>query len=175
MVTDDTEVAETIRSMRDHGRVAGGHHEHGLLGTNSRLDTLQAVVLDAKLRRLAAWNAARRRLAAAYRRLLDPEVARVVEQLPGSEGVHHLMVVRVRERDRVRRVLAEQGIGTGIHYPTPCHLMAPFAAYRDGPLPVVERAGDEVLSLPLYPSLSLADVERVATTVNEAAAGSLVA
>jgi dTDP-4-amino-4,6-dideoxygalactose transaminase len=175
VVTDDAGVAETVRSMRDHGRVAGGHHEHGVLGTNSRLDTLQAVVLDAKLRRLDAWNAARRRLANAYRELLDPEVARVVEELPGSQGVHHLMVVRVRERDRVRRVLAEHGVGTGIHYPTPCHLMAPFAAYRDGPLPVAELASGEVLSLPLYPSLSMADVERVAAMVNEAAAGSLVA
>jgi dTDP-4-amino-4,6-dideoxygalactose transaminase len=85
------------------------------------------------------------------------------------------MVVRVRERERLRQVLAENGVGTGIHYPTPCHLMTPYAAYADGPLPVAERASDEVLSLPLYPSLGLADVERVAAMVNEAAAGSLVA
>ena len=175
VVTDDAEVAETIRSMRDHGRVAGGHHEHGVLGTNSRLDTVQAVVLDAKLRRLEAWNAARRRLAEAYRDLLDPEVAKVVGELPGSRGVHHLMVVRVRDREWVRHVLAEQGVGTGIHYPTPCHLMRPYAAYADGPLPVVEAASSQVLSLPLYPSLALEDVERVASLVNEAAAGSLVA
>jgi dTDP-4-amino-4,6-dideoxygalactose transaminase len=175
VVTDDADVADRIRSMRDHGRVPSGHHEHAVLGTNSRLDTLQAVVLDAKLRRLEAWNAARRRLADSYRGLLDPNLARVVGQLAGSCGVHHLMVVRVRERERLRQVLAENGVGTGIHYPTPCHLMTPYAAYADGPLPVAERASDEVLSLPLYPSLGLADVERVAAMVNEAAAGSLVA
>ena len=71
--------------------------------------------------------------------------------------------------------MAEQGIGTGIHYPTPCHLMRPYAVYADGPLPVVEAASSQVLSLPLYPSLALEDVERVASLVNEAAAGSLVA
>jgi dTDP-4-amino-4,6-dideoxygalactose transaminase len=175
VVTDDDDLADRIRSMRDHGRAAGGHHEHNLLGTNSRLDTVQAVVLDAKLDRLESWNEARRALASVYRDLLDPRVARVVGELPGSRGARHLMVVRVRDRERVRHVLSEHGIGTGIHYPTPCHLMAPYAAYADAPLPVVEAASEQVLSLPLYPSLSLTDVRRVASLVNEAAEGSLVA
>jgi dTDP-4-amino-4,6-dideoxygalactose transaminase len=175
VVTSDADLAARLRSMRDHGRAPSGHHEHGVLGTNSRLDTLQAVVLDAKLRRLEAWNASRRRLAAAYRRLLDPAAVPVVAELPGSQGAYHLLVVRVPERERVRQVLSDAGVATGIHYPTPCHLMAPYAEYADGPLPVVELAGDEVLSLPLYPSLQLVDVERVAAVLTEAVAGSLVA
>lgn len=175
VVTSNSGLAERLRSMRDHGREPGSHYEHTLLGTNSRLDTVQAVVLDAKLRRLRDWNTARRALAAAYRELLDPEVAPVVRELPGSHGVHHLMVVRVRDRERVRQTLAEAGIGTGIHYPVPCHLMRPYVEFADGPLPVAERAATEVLSLPLYPTLGFAGVERVATLLNEAASRSWVA
>ena len=175
VVTSDVGLAERLRQMRDHGREPGSHHEHTLLGTNSRLDTVQAIVLDAKLRRLREWNAARRVLATAYRELLDPEVAPVVSELPGSTGVHHLMVVRVAARETVRAELADAGVGTGIHYPVPCHLMRPYAEFADGPLPVAERAAGEVLSLPLYPSLGFAGVERVATLVNATAARSWVA
>ena len=170
VVTSDAQLAEKIRSMRDHGRVGGGHHEHALLGTNSRLDTVQAVVLDAKMSRLHRWNSARRVLAATYGALLDPVHAPLVAELPGSKGVHHLLVVRVAERDQLRLSLAAHGIGTGVHYPTPCHRMAPYAGYADGPLPVAERAGREVLSLPMYPGLRVSEVERVAALVNETVA-----
>ncbi len=175
VVTSDARLAGRIRAMRDHGRVDGGHHEHGLLGMNSRLDTVQALVLDAKLRRLPEWNSRRRALASAYRALLDPELAPVVAELPGSQGVHHLLVVRVRERDRVRSALAAHGIGTGVHYPTPCHRMAPYAGYAHAPLPVAERAGREVLSLPMYPGLGIAEAERVAALVNESVTRGAVA
>lgn len=175
VVTSDPELAARIRSMRDHGRVGGQHYEHGMVGTNSRLDTLQAAVLDAKLRRLLRWNASRRALAATYRELLDPELAPLVEELPGSRGVHHLLVIRVRDRSRIRGELAEQGIGTGVHYPTPCHLMAPYARFASGALPEAERASREVLSLPMYPSLSPTAVERVAEVVNQCVARSRVA
>jgi dTDP-4-amino-4,6-dideoxygalactose transaminase len=126
-------------------------------------------VLCAKLPHLEAWNAARRKLAAAYARELDPDRARVVAELPGSRGVHHLMVVRVQERSWVQQTLAAAGVGTGIHYPTPCHLMAPYAAYPHPPLPVAERAATEILSLPMYPGLGLERVEQVAGLVNRAA------
>jgi dTDP-4-amino-4,6-dideoxygalactose transaminase len=175
VVTSDSGLTGRLRSMRDHGREPGSHYEHTLLGTNSRLDTVQAVVLDAKLRRLRDWNSARRALATAYRELLDPEVAPVVRELSGSRGVHHLMVVRVAAREQVRQALAEEGVGTGIHYPVPCHLMRPYAEFADGPLPVAERAATEVLSLPLYPTLGFAGVERVAALVNATAARSWVA
>jgi dTDP-4-amino-4,6-dideoxygalactose transaminase len=173
VVTSDPEVAERLRSMRDHGRVQGGHYEHGRLGTNSRLDAVQALVLSAKMERLDAWNSSRRALAASYRELLPPGAATLVQETPGSEGVYHLMVARVRDRDRVREELAAQGIATGIHYPTPCHLMAPYSVYAHGPLPAVETAAGELVSLPMYPHLRQADVARVCKTLTEATAGSL--
>ena len=164
--TSDAAVAERLRSMRDHGRSAGGHHQHDLLGTNSRLDSVQAVVLSAKLRRLDRWNAERRQLMAAYAELLDPDVA-LVRQLPGGCGVHHLAVARVPDRDRLRERLAEQGIGTGLHYPTPCHLLPPYRGYAHAPLPVAEAQASRIVSLPLYPHMGLGRVARVAETLNE--------
>lgn len=166
VVTSDDRLAETLLSLRDHGRAGSGHYDHGLLGLNSRLDAVQAVVLAAKLRHLDAWNAARADLMAVYRDLLDPDVAPLVGRLQGGRGVHHLAVTRVLDRARVREELAEAGVATGIHYPTPCHLMTPYAGYADGPLPVAESAAAQVLSLPLYPHLRVGDVERVAKTVN---------
>lgn len=166
VVTSDARLAERLRSMRDHGRTGGSHYEHGLLGTNSRLDALQAVVLEAKLARLDGWNATRRELMARYREQLDPDVAVPVAQQPGGEGIHHLAVVRVRDRDRLREELAEVGVLAGVHYPTPCHRMGPYAGHADGPLPVAEVAAAEVLSLPMHPHLGTADVDYVAEQVN---------
>jgi dTDP-4-amino-4,6-dideoxygalactose transaminase len=155
-------------SIRDHGRMqsAGGHYSHGVLGMNSRLDGVQAVVLSAKLRHLDEWNQRRRALMATYRELIDPSRARLVEQLEDGESVHHLAVVQVEQRDRVRELLAERGIGTGIHYPVPCHVMEPYAQYADGPLPVAEAATARQLSLPMFPHLSQDDARRVAEGLN---------
>ena len=169
VVTSDADLADRLRSMRDHGRVPGGHYAHERLGTNSRLDAAQAVVLSAKLGRLDGWNAARRLLANHYRELLPADAATLVRQPADSRGVHHLLVVRVRDRDRVRRHLAAEGIATGIHYPTPCHLMRPYSQYADGPLPAVEEAATELVSLPMYPHLRRADVARVCEVLAEAA------
>lgn len=168
VVTSDPALAERLRSMRDHGR-SESHHKHVVLGTNSRLDALQALVLTAKLPRLDAWNRKRRELMEQYRMLIDPDVAQPVAAETGGEGIHHLAVVRVRERDRVQHELASVGVATGIHYPTPCHLMAPYAAFADGPLPVAESAAAEVMSLPMYPQLDPDDVRYVAHRLNEIA------
>jgi dTDP-4-amino-4,6-dideoxygalactose transaminase len=168
IVTSDPELTELIRSIRDHGRMqsADGHHSHGVLGTNSRLDGVQAVVLSAKLRHLDRWNDSRRALMEEYRGLIDPAGARLVGQLAGSEGVYHLAVAQVEQRDLVRERLAAQGIGTGIHYPVPCHLMTPYAQYADGPLPVAEAATERQLSLPMFPHLPVEDARRAAETLN---------
>jgi dTDP-4-amino-4,6-dideoxygalactose transaminase len=171
IVTSDAALADRLRSIRDHGRMQGehGHYSHGVLGMNSRLDGVQAVVLSAKLRRLDDWNEKRRELMTEYRRWIDPAAARLVEELPGGAGVHHLAVVQVNDRDGVRKELAEQGIGTGIHYPVPCHLMEPYKAFADGPLPVAEAAANRQLSLPMFPHLTRADVRRVADCLNTVA------
>jgi dTDP-4-amino-4,6-dideoxygalactose transaminase len=169
VVTSAPLLADLLRSMRDHGRAVGTHHEHVVLGTNSRLDAVQAVVLSAKLRHLEEWNQARADLMAVYRELLDPDRATPVADQVGGRGVHHLAVVRVGDRERVRRQLGDRGIATGIHYPVPCHRMPPYRRFADGSLPVVERAADEVLSLPMYPNLGIDDVRRVAETLNQVA------
>jgi dTDP-4-amino-4,6-dideoxygalactose transaminase len=170
VVTDDDRLAAAVRSMRDHGRAANGHHRHDRVGTNSRLDAVQACVLSAKLPRLDGWNAARTALMQAYRGLLRDPV-RLVGELPAGRGVHHLAVARVPDRDRVRDELDLAGIRTGLHYPTPCHLMAPYRRYADGPLPATESAAGEIVSLPMYPHLHVDQVERVAAALNSAATG----
>jgi len=169
VVTSDPLVADRLRSMRDHGRAAGTHYDHVMLGTNSRLDAVQAIVLSAKLHHLDAWNLARTDLMDLYRDLLDPERATPVGRQAGGHGVHHLAVVRVEDRERVRRQLADHGISTGIHYPVPCHLMPPYRRYADRALPHAERAAREVMSLPMYPHLAHEHVQRVAETLNTVA------
>lgn len=162
VLTGDAKLAAAVRLLGAHG--SPSKYEHPVLGFNSRLDTLQAVVLSAKLRRLDGWNAARRAAAARYESMLAqlPMVRRPVV-LDGNEPVWHLYVVRVPERDRVLRELHAAGIGAGIHYPAPVHLTGAFACLGHGPgsFPVAERAAGELLSLPLYPELTPAQQERV--------------
>ena len=163
VVTSDRHIDERIRSMRDHGRPGGagiGHYAHVRIGTNSRLDTVQAVTLSAKLPHLDQWNEDRRRLADLYARELPPTVV-PLRQLEHCDGARHLMVVRVEQRDRVRAELAALGIVTGIHYPTPCHLLEPYRHWSPGSLPNVETLAEEILSLPMYPQLPDSDVMRV--------------
>lgn len=161
VTTDDGALARRIRTLSDHGRSPRSRHEHLVPGTNSRLDALQAAVLAAKLPHLAGWTAARRALARRYRDRLAGTPAQPVVEPEGVRSAHHLMVVRVPERDRVREDLAAQGIDTGVHYPVPCHRTPAFRHHSPGPLPVSERAATEILSLPLYPQLDPGLVDRV--------------
>jgi dTDP-4-amino-4,6-dideoxygalactose transaminase len=135
-------------------------YEHEAIGMNSRLDTVQAVVLEAKLRRLAGWNAARRAAAARYAELLSGiDGVRVPVSAAGNEDVWHLYVVQVEERDRVLGELNAAGIGAGIHYPTPVHLTGAYAGLGlgAGAFPVAEAAAARILSLPMYPHLTAFD------------------
>ncbi len=167
IVTRDAELAKRIRSLRDHGRVLASHYRHDLIGMNSRLDALQAVVLTAKLRRLDAWNEARRSIVARYRAAFRSGPIRLVEDEPGARGVYHLAVARVPDRARVQQQLTAMGIETGIHYPIPAHRQAPYLCFADRPLPVSEAAADEVLSLPLFPHLRADQVDRVCDALSE--------
>ena len=169
IVTSDETLNGQLLSLRDHGRGRGGHYDHEMVGTNSRLDAVQAVVLGAKLRRLDGWNTSRRELMSVYRQLLDDGPAELVGQVPGGVSAHHLAVVRVRERADVRAALAAARIGSGIHYPTPCHLMPPYAEFATGRLPVAEAQAAQILSLPLYPHMRPEDVERVCAVVSASA------
>ena len=164
------DLAKRLRSLRDHGRVIGSHYRHDLVGTNSRLDALQAVVLTAKLGRLNAWNEARRSIAERYRAAFVGGPVRMVEETPGARGVYHLAVVTMPDRARVQRQLSALGIQTAIHYPIPCHRQAPYLRFADGPLPVSEAAADEVLSLPMFPHLRDDQVDRICEVLQDALA-----
>jgi dTDP-4-amino-4,6-dideoxygalactose transaminase len=165
VVTDDAELAQRVRRTANHGRSPGSHHLHCVRGRNSRLDSLQAAVLSVKLRRLDDWNARRNRAAAQYRALLGGTSCRVVRIHPHATAVHHLEVVRVTNRDRLLSDLTSRGIGWGLHYPVPCHRQEAFARYASGRFPVTERAAREVVSLPMFPTISDRQIERVCETV----------
>jgi len=169
VVTSHAGIAAGIAGLRDHGRADGSRYDHTALGTNSRLDTVQAAVLSAKLPHLDDWNAQRRDVADAYQRLLAGTPVRWVPSRPEAEHVHHLAVVRVPARSWVQGALAEAGVESGIHYPVPCHRMAPYAGYAGGSLPEVERAAEEILSLPMFPGMTTAQVTRVCDLVVDAA------
>jgi dTDP-4-amino-4,6-dideoxygalactose transaminase len=142
-----------------------------VVGRNSRLDTVQAVVLRAKLARLEKWNELRRQAADRYAEFLaDIPGVRVPSSAAGNEDVWHLYVIRVPERDRVLAALAEAGIGAGIHYPTPVHLTAAYADLRlpPGSFPAAEHAAGEILSLPMFPHLKAEQQEYVAETLSRA-------
>ncbi|HJK98092.1 MAG TPA: DegT/DnrJ/EryC1/StrS family aminotransferase [Polyangiaceae bacterium LLY-WYZ-14_1] len=172
ILTDDPEVATRCRNLRNYGSDVKYHHPE--TGFNSRLDTLQAVVLRAKLDRLSDWNAARRAAAARYDELLGdlPEVARPATA-PGNEHVWHLYVVRVPDRDQVLARLQAEKIGAGIHYPVPIHLQGAFAhlGRGQGSFPVAEAAAREILSLPLFPQITEAQQARVVDVLGRALRG----
>ncbi len=165
VTTNDDALAERIRLLRHHGQTT--RYESVLVGYNSRLDELQAAVLRIKLKRLLEWNARRREIARAYDRLFADLPVRRPPLPSGEEHVFHLYVIRTQKREALRAFLTERGIGTGIHYPIPCHLQRSSAdlGWPRGSLPVTERLAGEVLSLPMYPELTGAQIERVADSV----------
>ena len=167
VVTDDAQVAERVRAMRNCGQKAKYHHE--LPPFNHRLDTLQAAILRVKLRYLEGWNEARRRNGALYTELLAGSGVITPVEAPDSVHVYHLYVVRTPQRDALQAYLRERGIGTAIHYPIPIHLQ-PFYAengFRRGQFPVTEQLCDEILSLPMFPEMTAGQVQYVSTQVIE--------
>jgi dTDP-4-amino-4,6-dideoxygalactose transaminase len=166
VVTDDRALADTIRSLGNHGRLAGASHIHALAGRNSRLDALQAAVLSAKLPRLDDWNQARRAAVASYRRRLSPDV-RMLRTGDDAGSTYHQCVVRVPDRDRVQAALGRAGIESGVHYPIPCHQQEPYRKFLADPLPVAEQAANDILSLPVFPHITERQVAYVSSRLNE--------
>ena len=169
VLTNSDDVASTVRALRNYGSEVKYHHPAP--GFNSRLDTLQAVVLRAKLDRLAAWNEARRAAARRYDALLaDIPGVRRPTVAPGNVHIWHLYVVRVPRRDAVLAALNAAGIGAGIHYPLPMHLQGALhrLGYGPGDFPITEEAAATVLSLPLFPHITPAQQERVADALRQA-------
>lgn len=169
VTTDDEEVARMVRVLGAHGSPT--KYVHDVVGMNSRLDTVQAVVLHAKLARLEKWNELRSQAAQRYTELLaDVPQVRTPCSLEGNEDVWHLYVVRVGHRDAVLGELNAAGIGAGIHYPTPVHLTAAYQplGYGPGSFPHAEEAADRILSLPMYPHITPEQQQRVVDVLERA-------
>jgi dTDP-4-amino-4,6-dideoxygalactose transaminase len=168
VTTHDDEIAERVRKLRVHGGRQMYHHE--MVGTNSRLDALQAAVLRVKLRHLDAWADARRANACMYHeRLADVDGVTLPVTTEGNWHVYNQYTVRVTRRDELRQFLADRDIGSGVYYPVPLHLQACFSELggREGDLPVSERLCGEVLSLPIFPELGEDRIDEVAGAIRE--------
>ncbi len=170
VVTNDDEIALTVRKLRNHGGIV--KYQHDLVGYNSRLDTLQAAVLLVKLKHLDEWNRQRQKNAQLYNELLS-KIPRVITPnvLNGSTHVYHLYVVRIEGnvRDELQHYLKERGIQTGIHYPKPLHLTPAlkYLGYQAGDFPVAERYSQEILSLPMYPELTEREITYVVQEIEK--------
>ena len=162
VVTQDQKLNDRLMRLRTHGSVKTYFHEE--VGYNSRLDALQAAVLKAKLPHLAKWSEGRRRNAAYYDagfKGVSDIVTPYIE--PENESIFNQYTIRVPKRDELQAYLKDRGIGTSIYYPLPLHLQPCFAylGYREGQCPEAERASREVLSLPIYPELTHAQLDEV--------------
>jgi dTDP-3-amino-3,4,6-trideoxy-alpha-D-glucose transaminase len=173
VTTNDDAIAEKIRRLRNYGERV--KYEHTLIGTNSRLDTLQAAVLRVKLRHLDDWNVARRKHAAAYAQRLAELPVVLPKTIAKAEHVFHLYVVQLENRELVQAHLRAQGIGTGIHYPIPIHLQeaCTHLGYRRGQFPVTEAAAQRILSLPMFAELTEEQIELVTTSLQQSVAQAL--
>lgn len=170
LTTSDGRLAERLRALRVHGSRVRYYHDE--VGTNSRLDTLQAAILRVKLKRLEQWTARRIAHAGLYRKTLAELGAPVrAPELPAwpSRHVYHQFVIRAPQRDRLRRWLAGQGIASEIYYPLPLHRQKCFLhlGYEPGALPESERAAAEVLALPIYPELEPEQVARICRSIRD--------
>lgn len=172
VTTNDDAVAAQVKLLRNWGSVVKYHHE--IQGYNSRLDSMQAAILNVKLRRLAAWNESRRTVASWYAEALAPLSALKLPSPAPWTGrhVYHLYVVRLLEHDRdaVIRTLTQHGIQTGVHYPVPIHLQKAYSelGHKPGAFPSAETAARTVLSLPMFPEMTRDQVQQVADALRVA-------
>ena len=168
MVTQDEKIATRLKRLRVHGGATQYFHDE--VGYNSRLDALQAAVLSAKLPYLAGWSAKRRANAAFYdKALADLKGITTPYLQPGNESIYNQYTIRTQKRDALQAFLKEKGIGSSIYYPLALHLQPCFSylGYKKGSVPEAEKASHEVLSLPIFPELTQAQLEEVAAAVRE--------
>jgi len=168
VVTNDKKIYEKLLMLRDYGRKS--RYEHIIKGYNSRLDTLQAIILSAKLKRLDKWNDMRRRNANIYCKYLGENKEIILPQEePYAKHVYHIFAVRVKNRDKICEKLQKKGISVLIHYPIPLHLQEAYKelGYKKGDFPVAEKVAGEVLSLPMYPHLEERDIQKVCSVLND--------
>lgn len=168
VVTDDESIYKKLLMLRDYGRKS--RYEHTVLGYNSRLDTLQAAILRIKLRELDKWNDLRQRKAKIYSDSLK-EMKSIVVPYEADYGrhVYHIYAIRVKDRDRIKNELTDEGIGVLVHYPIPLHLQEVYKGlgYKGGDFPVAERISGQVLSLPIYPHIQEEQIKIVVDTLKK--------
>nr|MBC7245451.1 DegT/DnrJ/EryC1/StrS family aminotransferase [Chloroflexota bacterium] len=167
VITNNPGIADRVRILRNGGQKT--RYDHQLLGVNSRLDELQAAILRVKLGYLDKWNERRRHIAALYTALLGDSEVELPVEMPYAKHVYHLYVIRCKERAALQKYLAERGVETAIHYPTPIHLQKAYSWLNLGlgSFPIAEQYAEQVLSLPIYPELTDAKVRQIATYIRE--------
>lgn len=169
LITNDSSIAEKAKTLRNYG--ASSKYFHTEIGTNSRLDTIQAAILQVKLPHLHQWNQLRNNIAQSYEQLLLPleqHGIRLIENKSDRGHVYHLYVIRVEptcslQRKEIQEILSAKGIQTGIHYPIPCHLQPAYQSlgYQKGDFPKSEILCEQILSLPMYPGLTSEQIKYV--------------
>lgn len=167
LVTNDAEIADRVRKMRDHGRT--GKYSHSVIGFTYRLDALQAAILAVKLQHLDAWNGARRQHAATYSTLLSSTDVVVPYEPEACRSVYHVYAIRTPRRDALLEHLQKRGIGASIHYPFPVHLQDAYVhlGLAKGSYPVSEACAETELSLPMYPELTHEQIEEIVGAIKE--------
>ena len=168
VTTNDDEIAQKVMILRDHGQTRKYYHE--IEGFNGRLDAIQAGILQIKLRHLPEWNLNRYQNASRYNKLISNIDSIITPYEPAwSKAVYHLYVIRTKERDGLQNHLSENYISTGLHYPVPLHLQKAYTnlGYKEGDFAQSEKAASEILSLPMYPTLTEAQVEQVTIVIKE--------
>lgn len=167
IVTGNEEIANKIAMLRNHGREKGEKYKHSILGFNSRLDALQAAILQVKLKYIDQWTDARRKNAKLYNELLQDKVVTPVEA-EYAKHVYHLYVIRTKNRDKLQQHLKSKEISAGIHYPIPLHQQPALQKLNiTGKFPITEQYSKEILSLPMYPELSEEQINFVADSIKE--------
>jgi dTDP-4-amino-4,6-dideoxygalactose transaminase len=168
ITTDDDQIAERLRHLRDHAQVTKYRHEE--IGYNYRMDELQGAVLRVKLHYIEGWNSARAKIAKYYVDKLTDTPLILPTGSPDRRHVWHLFVVRSSERDKLCRELSNASIGTGLHYPIPLHLQPAYnyLGYQRGDFPIAEKIARECLSLPMFPELEQSELDRVCQELTSA-------
>jgi dTDP-4-amino-4,6-dideoxygalactose transaminase len=173
VITNDAALHERMRRIHQHG-VTDNKYHHWEPGHNYRMEELQAAFLHVKLHRLQDWTNKRRTNAHLYTKLLhDVAEVQCPRERKGTECVYHLYVIQAKQRDALSAYLKTKGIATGLHYPTPLHLQPAYASlgYKSGAFPVAERCASQILSLPMFPELSTAEVELICAEIKNFYAG----
>ena len=167
VITDDQDLAETVRKLRVHG--ASQKYFHAMVGYNSRLDTLQAAILNVKLRYLHKWSGKRKERASFYDSALkdlDIEIPRVESF---NRHIYHQYTIAVKKRDQLKEHLTKNQIGSSIYYPLPLHLQECYKSlgHKEGDFPISEKRAKEVISLPIFPEITQDEQEFVVKTIKE--------